>query len=207
MKLLIFDFDGVIADTFADMIRFAQEVCDELGVDHTVVASDISDLEIMSFSTFGQACDVSEKLIGEFVLRCTRKFAEKPTPPPIFDGMQDVVRELAEKNILIVVTGNTTENVNAFLQCYKLQDCFQMVYGVDMPGSKAEKILMAKQQFGTKNDATFLIGDSLSDIRAARETNVTSVAVEWGHQELDLLLEGKPDLIVHSPMELLEVLI
>jgi len=206
MKLLIFDFDGVLADTFADMIQFAQEACDELGVDHTVISTDISDLEEMSFATFGKACKVPEELIGEFVGRCTRKFAEKPKPPPIFEEMQEVIRELAKGNILTIVTGNTAENVNTFLQHHKLQDCFQMLYGVDMPGSKAEKILAVKHQFDANDDVEFFIGDSLSDIRAARNANVMSVAVGWGHQKLGLLLEGKPDLIVHSPLELLDVL-
>ena len=124
MKLLLFDFDGVLADTFANMLWFAQEACDELGVEHTVVPSDISSLEVMSFAIFGRTCGVPEELVGEFVSKCTRKFAEKPKPPLIFEGMQKVIRELARENILVIVTGNTTENVNTFLAHHGLQDCF-----------------------------------------------------------------------------------
>ena len=38
MALILFDYDGVLADTLGDMILFAQQVCDELGVDHIVTA-------------------------------------------------------------------------------------------------------------------------------------------------------------------------
>ena len=55
MQLILFDFDGVLADTFSDMIQFAQETCDELGVNHTVKSADLSNLEVMSFATFGKA--------------------------------------------------------------------------------------------------------------------------------------------------------
>ena len=64
MSLLLFDFDGVLADTLGDMLRFAQEVCDELGVSHTVVQTDLSELEVMSFATFGRACGMPEESGG-----------------------------------------------------------------------------------------------------------------------------------------------
>ena len=47
MALIIFDFDGVLADTLGDLIQFGQEVCDELGVKHVVKKEDLSNLEIM----------------------------------------------------------------------------------------------------------------------------------------------------------------
>ena len=206
MPLILFDFDGVLADTLADMLRFAQEACNELGVDHTVIPADLSNLEVMSFATFGIACDVPQELTGEFVRKCTEKFAKKETPPSIFDGLPDVIRELSKQNILAVVTGNTAENVHAFLAHHGLRDCFQVVYGVDMPGSKVEKIKKARRQFQAGEEPVYFIGDSLSDIRAAREAEVRSVAVAWGHQSLEMLLREKPDVIVHAPAELMDVL-
>ena len=115
MTLILFDFDGVLADTLADMLRFAQDVCDELGVKHTVVQTDLSELEVMSFATFGRACEMPEDLVDEFVRRCTRKFAEKKAPPAIFNGLVEVVIKLAERHVLAVVTGNTERNVRTFL--------------------------------------------------------------------------------------------
>jgi len=205
MRLILFDYDGVIADTLADMIQFAQDACDELAVQHVVIPSNLQNLEVMSFATFGRACGVPESLVGEFVRICTGKFAAKKTPPAIFDGLPNVIRRLSDNNILSIVTGNTVANVNAFLSYHKLQSCFHVVYGVDIPGSKVEKILKLKEQFKVKEKAAFFVGDSLSDIRAAREANVKSVAVSWGHQHLDLLIRDKPDVVVLSPVELLKV--
>jgi phosphoglycolate phosphatase len=204
VALILFDFDGVLADTLADMLRFAQEVCDELGVDHKVVQSDLSDLEVMSFATFGRACEVPEELVSEFVRRCTGKFADKKSAPDIFHGLDTVVRKLAGKNVLAVVTGNTEGNVRAFLAEHRLDDCFGAVYGVDMPGSKAEKILMAIDQYAVEKNNVFMIGDSLSDIQAAKAAGVTSIAVGWGHQRVEMLAGAGPDGIVYEPQELLQ---
>ena len=122
MSLILFDFDGVLADTLADMLHFAQEVCDELGVKHTVVQTDLSELEVMSFASLGRACETPEDLVDEFVRRCTGKFAAKKSPPAIFDGLEDVVRKLAESHLLAVVTGNTEGNVRVFLEEHGLED-------------------------------------------------------------------------------------
>lgn len=203
---MIFDYDGVLADTFADMLRFAQETCNELGVTHTVIPSDLRDLEIMSFTTFGRACGVPEELTWEFARRCTQKFAKKRTPPAIFDRLSDVIRRLAQRNILVIVSGNTTENVSAFLFHHGLLDFFRMVYGVDMPGSKARKIQMAQNRFESGSETVYFVGDSLSDMRAAREAGVKGIAVSWGHQSQHVLVGGRPDVIVHSPAELYAIL-
>lgn len=205
MSLILFDFDGVLADTLADMLVFAQQVCDELGVKHTVVETDLSELEVMSFATLGRACGTPEELVDEFVRRCTGKFAARTLPPAIFDGLAEVVRKLAKSHVLGVVTGNTEGNVRAFLREHGLESCFRAVYGLDTPGSKVEKILMAKSQLALENPLIFMVGDSLSDIRAASEAGVRSIAVGWGHQSMKRLAGAAPDYVVRSPEELIEI--
>jgi phosphoglycolate phosphatase len=117
----------------------------------------------------------------------------------------EVVRKLAESHVLIVVTGNTEGNVRAFLEEHGLEGCVRAVYGVDMPGSKAEKILMAKSQFAAEAETVFIVGDSLSDVQAAREAGVKSIVVSWGHQSLGKLLGALPDYVVRLPKELIEI--
>jgi phosphoglycolate phosphatase len=208
MALIILDFDGVLADTLNDLIQFGQEVCDELGVKHVVKKEDLSNLEIMSFASFGRACELPEYLVDEFVQRCLKRFAEKKSPPAIFNGLSTIVRNLAINNTLAIITTNSSQNVNAFLVEHGLDECIHAVYGVDIPGSKAQKISIARNRFSAdpKQEAVFLIGDSLSDIRAAKEASVTSIAVTWGHQSLEYLLSGDPDYVVNFPHDLVEII-
>ena len=208
MALIIFDFDGVLADTLDDLIQFGQEVCDELGVKHVVKKEDLSNLEIMSFASFGRACEVPEHLVDEFVKNCLKRFAEKKSPPAIFNGLSNIVRNFAINNMLAIITTNSSQNVNAFLIEHGLDEHVHAVYGVDIPGSKAQKISIARNQFsaGTTRESVFMIGDSLSDISAAKEASVTSIAVTWGHQSLEHLLRGAPDYVVRFPHDLVEVI-
>ncbi len=51
------------------------------------------------------------------------------------------------------------------------------------------------------------MGDAVSDVKVAREGAVTSVAVTWGHQSEAKLRSAKPDYLVHTPQELLCILL
>ncbi|NWG07074.1 MAG: HAD family hydrolase [Chloroflexi bacterium] len=206
MALVIFDYDGVLADTLDDLIQFGQEACNQLGINHTVTKDDLSNLEIMSFATYGRACEVPEHLIDEFVKISLRLFAEKETPPAIFDGMSEVIKHLSSKHKIAIVTINSSQNVRAFLIKHGLESLVHAVYGVDTAGTKAQKISLARERFVENGEVVFMIGDSLSDVRAAKEAGVISIAVTWGHQSLETMLRGKPDFVVNSPHELTEVI-
>jgi len=208
MALIIFDFDGVLADTLNDLLQFGQEACDELGVKHIVKKEDLTDLEVMSFGSYGRACEVPEHLVDGFVQSCLKRFAGKKSPPAIFNGLGNIVRHFAVNHVIVIVTTNSSQNVHAFLIEHGLDACVHKVYGVDLPGSKAQKISVARDQFSAdaKRGSVFMVGDSLSDIRAAKEASVTSIAVTWGHQSLSRLLAGNPDYVAHFPHDLIDVI-
>ncbi len=208
MALIIFDYDGVLADTLDDLLLFGQEACDQLGVKHSVTKSDLNNLEVMSFASYGRACEVPEHLVDEFVKICLNLFAEKKTPPAIFAGLSDVIRYLSANHEIAIVTTNSSQNVNAFLVQHGLDGLVHAVYGVDSPGSKAQKISMARDRlFENREQASvFMVGDSLSDVLAAKEASVISIAVTWGHQSVENLLRGNPDYVVSSPQNLVQVI-
>jgi len=208
MALVILDYDGVLADTLDDLLRFGQEACNKLGVKHLVTKDDLNGLEVMSFASYGRACEVPEHLVDEFVEICLNFFAEKKSPPAIFPGLGNVVRHLSANHTIAIVTTNSSQNVNAFLARHGLDGLIHAVYGVDSPGSKAQKISMARDRLlgNGGQESVFMVGDSLSDVLAAKEASVTSVAVTWGHQSLENLLRGNPDYVVASPRNLIEVI-
>ena len=204
MALIIFDYDGVLADTLDDLIHFGQQACDQLGVKHVVTKDDLSNLEVMSFATYGRACEVPEHLVDEFVKISLNLFAEKKSPPTIFAGMREIIQHFSSNHKLAIVTTNSSQNVNLFLTQHGLDNLFHAVYGVDTPGSKAEKISLARERF--MEESIFMIGDALSDIRAAKEAGVTSIAVTWGHQSLETLQRGEPNYVISYPNKLTEVI-
>ncbi len=208
MALIIFDYDGVLADTLDDLIRFGQKACNKLGVKHLVTKDDLANLEVMSFASFGRACEVPEHLVDEFVQICLNCFAVKKSPPAIFKGLSNAIKHLSVNSMIAIITTNSSQNVNAFLVKHGLDGRILAVYGVDTPGSKAQKISMARNRLleNRKQESVYMVGDSLSDVLAAKEASVTSIAVTWGHLSLEYLLRGNPDYVVSSPQNLIEVI-
>ena len=203
MALILFDFDGVLADSLDDMLNFAQDVCAEMGIDRTPTPEDLDALQTMSFVEYGKQLGVPPPLAGEFASRCLQRFIEKPHPPKIFAGMVQVIEQLSAHHTLAIVTGNTTRAVENFLIENNIRQFVSAVFAVDQPGSKVEKIQKAKSQLATESDAVYYVGDAVSDVHAARQAAVKSVAVSWGHQSLGKLVKAQPDDVVHTPQEII----
>jgi phosphoglycolate phosphatase len=161
----------------------------------------------MSFTSYGRACEVPEHLVDEFAQICLNSFAEKKSPPATFTGLSNVIRYLSVNHMMAIVTTNSSQNVNAFLVEHGLDGLIDAIYGVDSPGSKAQKISMARNRLpdNRKQEPVFMVGDSLSDVLAAKEASVTSVAVTWGHQSLEHLLRGNPDHVISCPHDLIDI--
>jgi len=205
MALIIFDFDGVLADTLDDMLNFAQAVCAELNIDCRPTPADLDALETMSFVEYGKQLGVPDHLASEFARRCLKRFIDKPSPPKIFTEMAQVIEELSAHHSIGIVTGNTTRTVENFLIENGIRQYVSAVFAVDQPGSKVEKIQKAKSQLAAAKDSVYYVGDAMSDIYAARQASVKSVAVSWGHQSIGKLVNAQPDYVIQSPKGLIDV--
>jgi phosphoglycolate phosphatase len=206
MAIVLFDFDGVLADTLDDLLNFAREACAQMGLQRNPIPADLDVLDTMSFATYGEQLQIPEQDIDEFVRRCLQMFNQRPHPPKIFAGMEKVITEAAKRNSLAILTGNTTPTVEAFLDENGLREHIKLVIGIEQKGSRPEKIRRALKELTQNGEPAYMIGDSVSDIRAAKETGIRSIAVSWGHQNPTRLTEADPDYLVRSPQELLELL-
>jgi phosphoglycolate phosphatase len=203
--VIIFDFDGVLADTLDDMLHYARQVCEQLGVACQPTRKDLDALDHMSFDEFGRQLGVPERKISEFTRRNLQLFSSPQRPPRIFDGLRQVVAQLAQTHKLGIVTGNISEAVWNFLRVYGLAQHVQIVLDADAEGTRAEKIARAAASLGQAGSRVYVIGDAVSDVRAARQAGALSVAVTWGHQSRAKLEGAAPDYVVGSPEELLQL--
>ena len=207
MAIILFDFDGVLADTLEDMLSFAREACKQLGLPRNPTPADLGALETMSFAEYGRQLRLPPQYIDEFVSRCLQMFNQRLHPPRIFEGMKQVVVEVAKSNTIAIITGNTAPTVDGFLIEYDLQEHIRLVIGVEQRGTRPEKIRQALRALAQPEDTAYMVGDAVSDIRAARQAAIKSIAVGWGHQSPSRLIEAKPDYLVKSPQELLHLFI
>jgi phosphoglycolate phosphatase len=203
-RIIIFDFDGVLADSLEPMLRFANQVCQELGVQATPSKADLEALDKMEFSEFGRQVGIPENQITTFVQRNQQLFYEQDQPPEIVQGMQSVISSLAGHNTLAIITGNSCKVVENFLEKYQIRNNFQIILCDEHKGNRLEKIRQVMGLASNHSSSVYMIGDAVSDIRAAHAAGITSIAVSWGHQSVDKLSQANPDVIVQEPENILD---
>jgi phosphoglycolate phosphatase-like HAD superfamily hydrolase len=117
-----------------------------------------------------------------------------------------VLKRLSQDHTLVILTGNAREAVQKNLRRNGLDDWIEEVIDGEIPGSKAEKLLSSMKRLKSEANQTLMIGDAFSDIVAGKKAGVHTIAVTWGFQPRERLVEGNPDYIVEDPAELLEII-
>jgi phosphoglycolate phosphatase-like HAD superfamily hydrolase len=202
-RILIFDFDGVLADSLDPMLVFARQVCHEMGYTRIPIQEDLEALERMEFAEYGRQLGIAEELIPTFVRRNFELFSQRDEPLEIFPGMEGVIKQLSQSAILAVVTGNSCQVVEKFIFAYGLTGAFETILANEDIGSRLDKILAVKAEHNVSGEETYIIGDAVSDIRAAHDAGIKSVAVGWGHQSGGKLSAETPNFFVDRPEDLL----
>jgi phosphoglycolate phosphatase len=206
-KIILLDFDGVLADTVDLMLRYSSEVCAELGHPCSPKKADLAALRPMSFESLGRQLGLPEDLIGAYVEGCLRRFRLHPEPLPVFPGMPQAVVRLAQQARIGIVTGNGSAAVHRVLQQHGLKPYIELVLGEEDPRPRLEKLHEVIVALGQPGDQVFMIGDAVSDVTNAKKIGAISIAVAWGHQRPDDLLSAGADFLVETPDELVEVIL
>jgi phosphoglycolate phosphatase-like HAD superfamily hydrolase len=203
--IIIFEFDGVLADTQPFMLQMSGEVCAQLGHLCTPTPADLDALQKMNFDDLARQLGVPEGKVPEYTRRILEAFNTHPEPMPAFHGIEQIVPQLADRFRLGLVTGNGAGVVRKYLAHYGLERCFEMILSLEDPGSRVEKIQRILSTFGNGTGQAYMVGDAVSDIHAARQAGISSVAVAWGHQSLAKLRRANPDIIAEKPADLLTI--
>jgi phosphoglycolate phosphatase len=195
---LLFDFDGVIADTFHIAHGVAKKLCvyfteseyrkrfdGNIGkAPNPLIAED-----------HGDRCDHALDWWAEF----TPGF--KTTARP-FAGMPELLKEFSGTYTLFIVSSCRDELIVHFLKKYDLTDVIKGFYGVDVNTHKDEKFRMLFSTQGVRADECIFITDTLGDVNEASSVGISSIGVTWGFQDRHTLARGNPVAVVDSPEEL-----
>ncbi|MBR6288746.1 MAG: HAD-IA family hydrolase, partial [Acholeplasmatales bacterium] len=103
------------------------------------------------------------------------------------------------------VSSKKKELVQHTIELFGLTDYIDLVIGqgdFKNPKPDPESILMAINTLESKN--TLYVGDTLSDIKAAKGANVKSCGVLYS-ASIEELLEEKPDYVIKNMTQLTEI--
>jgi len=172
-KVVIFDFDGVIVDTFDFCYQITKINNPKLTSDEyrTYFEGNINDAKKV------------EKTDFDFFAHYTPRLQKKE---PI-EEISDVIKKLSEKYTLVIVSSTITPPITEFLKKHNLLEYFSDILGNDIAKSKMVKIQMVLDKHNINAKDCVFVTDTLGDIKEADNMNVRSIAVLWGYHDMDTL--------------------
>jgi phosphoglycolate phosphatase len=204
-RLLLFDFDGTIADTFNDGFHILNKLAGEFGFrplreEDVEKARDMRTRELMKF------LGIPMTKMSRIARRGSEELhARMPHVQPL-PGVPELLRELHAAGFQLgIVTSNTEANVRMFLKKFDL-DFFAFIRSSSKLLGKAHEIRGVMKSSKVPAAEILFIGDETRDIEASQKAGIRIAAVTWGYNSRRSIAAMKPDYIFDSAGELAALL-
>ena len=201
-RLVIFDFDGTLANSFPWVLA----ILDELAEKFKTKQFDPTRLEEIKGYSPKKILKMHNIPVWKLpaILRFTRKRMRTNGGNIIpFDGVSQLLQELSQRDVcLALVTTNTCETVRRVLgdELYQLFQYFEDQ--VSMFGKPAALKRIIKKS-GFEKSEMLAIGDEIRDIVAANKVEIPFGAVSWGFSSIEALQQHSPS---HTFTEMHQIL-
>jgi AHBA synthesis associated protein len=202
---VVFDLDGVLVDSHEVMGQaFAAAYAEVVG-DGPAPFAEYQRYQGLYFPEIMRRMGLPQAMEEPFVRESYRLAGQVP----VVDGVVDVLETLRLRGFrLAVATGKAGPRARSLLATLNLIDYFDHVVGSDEianPKPAPDIVLRALSLLEAQPAAAMMVGDAPADIRSARGAGVTAVAATWATVDEDDLIRSGPDLVIHSPKDLLHV--
>ena len=193
-RLIIFDFDGTLADS-RDWMR---GVFNQVARRYRFRTISEAEMEMLR----GHDNRAIMRYLGvpgwklPFIANYMRGLvAEQADQIPLFPGVDETLRRLADGGLrLAIVSSNSEANVRRILGPANAARITHYACGASLFG-KAAKFRQVVKRSGIPPSETLCIGDEARDIEAAASSRLASGAVTWGYATADLLKAQRPTLM------------
>ena len=213
-EIILFDLDGTISDSKEGVTKCTQYALSHFGIE----VSDLRQLErfvgppintsFVEFYGFNE--EDNKKAVALFRERYTEKGKDEHK---IYSGMAEAIRALHDDGrVIALATSKLQHFAEAILEEYGIRDCFNVVIGSTLDGTRITKTEVISEIFrilsidGDMLNRTVIIGDRKYDVEGAKECGISSICVRHGCAEEGELEEAGADYIVETPEELLSLL-
>lgn len=216
MKGIIFDLDGTLLDTLDDIADAANNVLSKLGIEpvekkkyRKFIGDGVRELfrKLLEYrnSFSEEKLSVCVSMMKE---EYSKNYLSKTKP---YDGIYELLGFIASKGFKMSILSNkqhlfTQELVKYFFSNFD----FVVVKGIENSEDKKPNPKLAleiSKVMKVSPSDIFFVGDSATDVLTAKNAGMKSVGVTWGFKTLEEILSAKPDYVVNSPKEIIQILL
>jgi HAD superfamily hydrolase (TIGR01509 family) len=205
VDLVVFDLDGTLVDSRRDISRAVnegllsvggralpmREIVPHIGRPLVAIFEDLLPVELQPM-----AARAAETFRAFFFEHCVEHSCLSPGVCECLEGLQSVSRAVA--------TTKMTFMAERVVEKLGIARHFDLVQGSDdIPHKPDPTVLtMVLQRLDKKAHRSWVVGDTVFDIRAGKAAGMHTCAVTYGIGRLDDLHRAAPDLLLHTLAEL-----
>jgi phosphoglycolate phosphatase len=201
-RLLIFDFDGTLADSAFWFAQTLNGVAKRYGF-RQIDAAEMAELRGRPNREIVRRLNVPAWKTP-FIAAHFRKLAAEAAPDlKLFPGVENMLRRLSAGGVkMAVVSSNSEATVRRVLGpelAGMMADygCGASVFG------KARKFRAVIRRAGVSEADVLCVGDEVRDIEAARKAHLATGAVTWGYATPEILRAQRPSAVFETPGDIL----
>jgi phosphoglycolate phosphatase len=204
--LLIFDLDGTLIDTVADLAQAVNYCLRSLGFKErsfenirSFIGDGVRNLLQRAFAS--EDVELIETALENFRVYYRDHLCDYSQ---IYSGIDDVL-DYYEKKKLAILTNKTQEFADELLKKTGLFHRFQIVIGGGSGYAykpDPESIMAILNRLKVAPTRAMIIGDSPNDVKAGKSAGIRTCAASYGYNPQESLYEQKPDIIIDHPREL-----
>jgi phosphoglycolate phosphatase len=210
-RLLVFDWDGTLADSTSIIASSLQRACADVG---EPVPCEADARFVIGLGLADALRRVAPNLAPErwpdLTDRYRHHYLSRDGDIPLFDGARELLAELDSAGFLLgLATGKSRAGLSRALEQQRLATRFVATRCADegFPKPHPGMLLHLMECTGVAPDATLMIGDTTHDVELARNAGVAALAVAYGAHEPEGLARVSPLATIHSIAELRQWLI
>lgn len=202
--LLIFDFDGTLANTIETGLGIFNELADSYGL-QPVTETEVRELRKLNTRALLDHLGISRLMAVKLGAHIRKVLHQRMDEVEMFAGVREALVELHSHGCgLAILSSNSAENVRVFLKRFELLERFGFIEaGVSLFG-KPQRISNALRRVGVPPRSAIYVGDETRDMEAARLSKVSGLAVCWGANEREAMETEGPVYCIEHPAELIE---
>jgi phosphoglycolate phosphatase len=200
-RLVIFDLDGTLVDSFPWFLSVVNSVADRHGF-RRMESGEVDELRALSSREIVARMQVPMWKIPFIATDMRRMKAD--CCAPLFPGIDAMLERLVASGVtLALVTSDSEQNarraLGASARHVAFFDCGASLFG------KAAKFSRVMKRAGASKDTTIAIGDEVRDAEAAAKAGIDFGAVSWGYAKLEALAKLSPPRVFHHVDDLASI--
>ncbi len=207
-KLVIFDLDGTLLNTIADLGEACNYALRQLGYSEHALSTYnyMVGNGVRKLAEPDADAETVERLLAIFREYYDQHSTDNTRPYP---GIPELLRTLTDNGVAVAVASNKYQSAVEHIIAHFFPDIpFAAVAGqVDMRPVKPDPsiVFAILNEHPTPKAEVLYVGDSGVDMETARRACVESVGVSWGFRPVSELRKTYADHIVTNPSEILEI--